>query len=95
MVFESTPAGRAPLVGARVEVLICSRGAGPTYESTTSSDRDRPERYFEIPQICSGVTYIWAEKEGYRTHPPAPCDGDCLPVVIGGDTIFDVELFRD
>jgi hypothetical protein len=95
MVFESTPAGRAPLVGARLEVLVCSRGGGPTYESTISSTVTGPNGYFEIPQVCSGVAYIWAEKEGYRTHPPTPCDGDCLPVSIGGDTNFDVELFRE
>ena len=89
MVFESTREGRSPLAGARVEVAICPSVSPDAYTSTVTTSNG----YFEISRMCYGVTYIWVEKEGYRTRPPTPCDGDCLLARIDGDTHLDVELF--
>ena len=89
-VFESTREGRAPVAGARVEVAICPTKLANAVASTVAN----ASGYFEVSHMCSGVTYIWVEKEGFRTHPPTQCDGDCLLTAIDGNTHFDVELFR-
>ena len=89
VVFESTPDGRSPLAGARVEVAICPARSIDTFTSAVTNSSGR----FEISQMCSGVTYVWIDKEGYRTRPPTQCDGDCLLAWINGDTHLDVELF--
>jgi hypothetical protein len=89
VVFESAPEGRSPLAGARVEVAMCPTRSIDALTSTVTSSSG----YFEISQMCLGVTYVWIEKEGYRTRPPTQCDGDCLLAWINGDTHLDVELF--
>jgi hypothetical protein len=73
-----------------VEVAVCPTKRADVYASTVADANG----YFEVSQMCAGVTYIWVEKEGYRTHPPTQCDGDCLLTAIEGHTRLDVELFR-
>jgi hypothetical protein len=92
VISEATPNGRSPLSGAEVEVGVCPppNHSPPSYMKTVTDTNGT----YSVSGMCTGTTYVWVSKEGFRTNPTAQCDGDCLFARINGDTRFDIELVR-
>ena len=92
LIFELTSAGPVPIAGANVEVSVCPQ-SGHDYVLTTTDDVGM----YRAAGMCSGTTYLWSGKDGYRMNRKnaPPCDHDCVTVDIRGDTRFDVELVRE
>jgi hypothetical protein len=96
-VTEETAAGRGPVAGAYVEVVVCPpqpRGGHSIVEVETDISG-----FYSVSGMCDGTTTLYAWKPGYDLQPASdkPCGNDgewCRWVTIAGNTRFDFQLSR-
>jgi hypothetical protein len=102
VVFETTPAGPAPISGVTVYCDACGE-LGHTWMRTDGNG------YYSFPGsletgggiwLSRDTTALWVVREGYQDPPglvrlsPLPSGPGWRNVRIAGDTRFDVELVR-
>jgi hypothetical protein len=92
VVSEQTVSGTIPIGDVAIEVAVCPR---PGFSSAqTAKTVTNVSGFYTVSGMCTGTTYVWLSKDGYKTSPTGQCDGDCLYATIDGDTRFDVTLAR-
>ena len=88
LVFEVTPAGKAPVEG--VKILCDTCGAGHIELVTDVNGA------YSFGQVANGRTPLWFSKPGYNLAQPDYTGegGGGMNATVNGDTRFDIELVR-
>jgi hypothetical protein len=87
MVYESTAGGRVPLGGVVLYCDGCGSPVGHTFETTDA------DGLYRFAWTLNGKNWIqFISKDGYRYAGPIETFG--IPVIVNGDTRFDIELVR-
>lgn len=87
MVYENTPDGRVPLDGV---VLYCDGCGSPVGHTFVTTDANGLYRF---EWTLNGKNWIqFHSKDGYRYAGPLEQLG--IPVIVNGDTRFDIELVK-
>ena len=88
VVFEVTPAGKAPVEG--VKILCDTCGAGHIELVTDVNGA------YSFGQVANGRTPLWFSKPGYNLAQPdfTGEGGGGMNATVNGDTRFDIELVR-
>lgn len=87
MVYETTPNGRVPLQGV---VLYCDACGSPEGHTFVTTDANGLYRFAWTRNGKNWIDFI--SKDGYTYA--GPHEFGSIPVIVDGDTTFDIELVK-